>query len=428
MDKKKGRDLESQLEWYYVSTQTLVRIVVGFLVIAGLVAAGVFFFVKKDDSARRASQEIADAADVLARAKKQQDAPLLQREIAAADEKLADARRDLAAGQNERATKTALDVKSTALKILAGAVIKSEASVADVAGTVQIQRASRTTWETLRQSMPLYEGDFIKTGPNGIAEVLWIDGTMYRIRPETLFEVHAATPGGSNPQARRRHDRRLDRREEPLEGRRRTSRRRVIDVELLRRAAAGRERDVRLRPTAASTVSRTRRARASRSASASAPWPRRGGPIGPKTSLPEPPSLLAPDDNLLVDLRKTEPLRLRWSPIKEASAYRVQIAASRLFVKDSVLRLPVRAPAARDAHPGARPGPLLLARAHRREGLPGPLLGVDGRAPVQGHRRRPGRRAGRGPPARPRDHPAPAGHRNAPSSSWDGRSPEHLSP
>ena len=86
-------------------------------------------------------------------------------------------------------------MKSTALKIMAGAVIKSEAHVADVAGTVQIQRASRTTWETLRQSMPLHEGDFIKTGPNGTAEVLWNDGTMYRIRPETLFEVHAAAGG-----------------------------------------------------------------------------------------------------------------------------------------------------------------------------------------------------------------------------------------
>jgi hypothetical protein len=97
MDNKKGRDLEVQLEWYYVSTQMLVRIVVGFLVIAGLVAGGVFFFVKRDDSARRAAQEIADAADVLSRAKNQQDAPLLQREIAAADEKLLDARKDLAA-------------------------------------------------------------------------------------------------------------------------------------------------------------------------------------------------------------------------------------------------------------------------------------------------------------------------------------------
>ena len=63
----------------------------------------------------------------------------------------------------------------------------------------------------------------------------------------------------------------------------------------------------------------------------------RGGPIGPKIFLPDVPNLLAPDDNLLVDLRKTEPLRLRWSSVKEASGYQVEIAASRLFVKDSVL-------------------------------------------------------------------------------------------
>ena len=36
-------------------------------------------------------------------------------------------------------------------------------------------------------------------GMADIAEVLWNDGTMYRIRPETLFEVHGAGgPAGAN--------------------------------------------------------------------------------------------------------------------------------------------------------------------------------------------------------------------------------------
>ncbi len=333
-DSKKGRDLESQLEWYYVSTQTLVRIVVGFLVVAGLVAGGVFLFVKRDDSSRRARHEVADAEDALSRAKKQQDAPLLQREIAAADEKLADARRDLAAGQNERATRTALDVKSTALKIMAGAVIKSEASVADVAGTVQIQRASRTTWETLRQAMPLHEGDFIKTGPNGTAEVLWNDGTMYRIRPETLFEVHAAA-GGSNPKL-------VVGTTDVSTGEKSRSRvsTDVATANIDTNSTVGMEQDA-----GATSVSSYRgRTVLSNAAGQSVTLgareravAQRGGAIGPKTSLPDVPNLLAPDDNLLVDVRKTEPLRLRWSPIKDASAYQVEIAASRLFVKDSVL-------------------------------------------------------------------------------------------
>ncbi len=334
-DKKTGRDLESQLEWYYVSTQTLVRIVVGFLVIAGLVAGGVFLFVKRDDSARRARHEVADAEDALSRAKKQQDAPLLQREIAAADEKLVDAHKDLAAGQNERATRTALEVKSTALKIMAGAVIKSEAHVADVAGTVQIQRANRTTWETLRQSMPLHEGDFVKTGPNGTAEVLWNDGTMYRIRPETLFEVHAAAAGGSNPKL-------VVGTTDVSTGEKSRSRvsTDVATANIDTNSSVGMEQDAGatsvssyrghtiLSNAAGQSVTLGARERA---------VAQRGGSIGPKTALPDVPNLLAPDDNTLLDVRKTEPLRLRWSTIKDASAYQIEIAASRLFVKDSVL-------------------------------------------------------------------------------------------
>lgn len=334
-DRKKGRNLESQLEWYYVSTQTLLRVLVGFLVVAALVAGGVFLFVKRDDSARRARQEVADADDALQRAKKQQDAPLLQREISAADEKLAEARRDLAAGQNERATRTALEVKSTALKIMAGAVIKSEAHVADVAGTVQIQRASRTTWETLRQSMPLHEGDFIKTGPNGTAEVLWNDGTMYRIRPETLFEVHAVA-GGSNPKL-------VVGTTDVSTGEKSRSRvsTDVATAAIAANSNVGMEQDARATSVSTYRGQTVLSNAAGQSVTLGAherAVAARGGAIGPKTILPEPPTLLAPDDNLLVDLRKSEPLRLRWSPVKEASAYQVEIAASRLFVKDSILR------------------------------------------------------------------------------------------
>lgn len=333
-DRKQGRDLESQLEWYYVSTQTLVRLVVGLLVVAGLVAGGVFLFVKKDDTSRRARQEIAEAEDALGRAKKQQDAPLLQREIAAADDKLADARRSLAAGDNDKAARTAIEVKSTALKIMAGAVIKSEAHVADVAGTAQIQRANRTTWETLKQSMPLHEGDFIKTGPNGTAEVLWNDGTMYRIRPETLFEVHAVA-GSSNPKL-------VVGTTDVSTGEKSSSKVSTDSATALidANSTVGMEQDASatsvssyrgrtvLSNTAGQSVTLGVRERAVAA---------RGGAIGPKTVLPDSPALLAPDDNLLFDLRKGDPLRLRWSPVKEANAYQIEIAASRLFVKDSVL-------------------------------------------------------------------------------------------
>src|ERR1017187_3585930 len=199
MPKKSSSDLESQLEWYYVSTRTLVRILIGFILIAAAIAGGVLFFVKRDETAVRAKQAIAEADDALGRAREQKDAALLSKEIASAEEMLGEARRDLSAGSSEKATRTAVEVKSRAMKIIAGQGGKSSATVVDTAGDVKIQKANRNTWEALKPRTDVGQGDFIKTGPNGTAEVLWNDGTMYRIRPETLFEVHGADdPLGAN--------------------------------------------------------------------------------------------------------------------------------------------------------------------------------------------------------------------------------------
>src|ERR1017187_968559 len=98
MPRKSPSDLESELEWYYVSTRTLVRILVGFILIAAAITGGVFFFVKRDETAVRAKQAIAEADDALGRAREQKDAALLSKEIASAEEMLGEARRDLSAG------------------------------------------------------------------------------------------------------------------------------------------------------------------------------------------------------------------------------------------------------------------------------------------------------------------------------------------
>ena len=150
MPKKTPSNLESQLEWYYVSNQTLVRILIGILVLAGAIAGGVFYFLKRDETAIRAKQAIAEADDALVRARQEKDAALLGKEIASAEEMLGEARKDLAAHSNEKAARTAVEVKSRALKIIAGASVKSNANVVDTAGNVQIQKANRNTWESLK--------------------------------------------------------------------------------------------------------------------------------------------------------------------------------------------------------------------------------------------------------------------------------------
>jgi hypothetical protein len=336
MPKKSPSNLESQLEWYYVSTQTLVRILIGILVLAGVIAGGIFFFLKRDETAVRAKQAIAEADDALVRARKQKDAALLGKEIASAEEMLGEARKDLAAGSNEKAARTAVEVKSRALKIIAGASMKSNANVVDTAGDVKIQKANRNTWESLKPNTGVGEGDFIKTGPNGTAEVLWNDGTMYRIRPETLFEVHGAS-GISGA------DVKLVVGTTDVNTGDKSKASVSTDAALANigtNASVGMDTDSQRTNVSSFAGSTTLTDKAGRTAVLGprerAAASKEGG-IGPKSTLPESPSLTVPEDNLEIDFKKRDPLRLRWSKVTDATTYEVEIARSRFFVKDSIL-------------------------------------------------------------------------------------------
>ena len=44
-----------------------------------------------------------------------------------------------------------------------------------------------------------------------------------------------------------------------------------------------------------------------------------------------------PEHNLEIDFKKRVPLRLRWSSVKDATTYEVEISRSSFFVKDSIL-------------------------------------------------------------------------------------------
>jgi FecR protein len=336
MPKKSPSNLESQLEWYYVSTRTLVRTLIGILVLAGAIAGGVFFFLKRDETAVRAKKAIAEADEALVRARQQKDAALLGKEIASAEEMLGEARKDLAAGSNEKAARTAVEVKSRALKIIAGASVKSNANVVDTAGDVKIQKANRNTWESLKPNTGVGEGDFIKTGPNGTAEVLWNDGTMYRIRPETLFEVHgAAGSSGANVK--------LVVGTTDVNTGDKSKASVSTDAAMANigtNASVGMDTDSQHTNVSSFAGSTTLTDKAGRSA-VLGPHERaaasKEGGIGPKSTLPESPVLTVPEDNLEIDFKKREPLRLRWSSIKDATTYEVEIARSRFFVKDSIL-------------------------------------------------------------------------------------------
>jgi len=351
--KNDGRRFEVELDWYYVSKETLWRWILLLLGAAVLVSAGIYWWLHRGaDVAGRARREISAAGESLAKGRVSPAAARAREELAAAAEKLAGARASYAAARYPEALKEALEARQLALRVVAGAgALRHDAAIMELGGRVDIQRASRATWEPARVGMKLYEGDFLKTGANGLAEVMAVDGTFYRIKPETLFEVHRgktlADAGEGQPQRQSEIKFIVGTVDvDTGEGARSIVRTDAAIADIAARSNVGVDVD----PSKTTGVS-AYRGRVTLSTGAGSVTlgdrervvARMGGALGPKTVLPDPPRLLAPDDTAVFDLARREPVTLKWSPVKDAARYRLQIARSRLFVPDSILSTDDRA-------------------------------------------------------------------------------------
>src|SRR5512140_1327412 len=98
VERKDGRRYEVELDWYYVSKETLWRWVLLLVGAAVLVSAGVYYWLhRSDDVEGRARREIAAADEQLAKSRIAPGAPRAREEIAFAAEKLEGARASFAA-------------------------------------------------------------------------------------------------------------------------------------------------------------------------------------------------------------------------------------------------------------------------------------------------------------------------------------------
>jgi hypothetical protein len=346
--KKDGRRFEVELDWYYVSKETLWRWVMLLLGAAVLVSVGIYYWVNRsEDVAGRARREIAAAEELLAKGRMAPGASRAREEIAAASEKLETARASFAAARYPDALKEAIEARQLALRVSSGTgSMRHDATIMDLGGRVEIQRASRATWESARVGMKLYEGDFLKTGANGLAEVMAVDGTFYRIKPETLFEVHRgktfASAGAGEP--KRQSEIKFIVGTVDIntgEGSRSIVRTDAATADIAARSNVGVDVD----PSKTTGVSAYSGRVTLSTDSGSVTLGERervvarlgSGGLGAKSKIPDPPRLLAPDDVAVFDLARRQPVTLKWSPVKDAVRYRLQIARSRLFIPDSIV-------------------------------------------------------------------------------------------
>jgi hypothetical protein len=329
----------ADLEWFIIPIRKIATWGIVIVVVAAGSVLGYRAYVKARPSAEdRARAEIESASGLLNKATRIAGTVRPGSNVARARGFLQDAHNSMGDSRFEEAFRLAVESESYSRRVIGGwgADENGDASFIFVEGEVAMQRAGRSTFETARQRQPLFDGDFIRTGHNGSAEIMFTDGTLFTIRPGSLFEVRrpsASEASGSevkmvsgavnvytsaSPSTVATNDATA-----AIDKDSRVS----VDVAQGEKTEVTTFRGKTTVSTGLNTVVLEGRQRVVAAA--------RTGVLSPRVALPEAPVLLLPADNRTFDVATGEDVELRWSRVPDAARYRIQISRSRLFVPDA---------------------------------------------------------------------------------------------
>jgi hypothetical protein len=206
-------------------------------------------------------------------------------------------------------------------------------------GKVEVQRANQTRWEKAREKQPLYNGDFVKTGADASAEVIFSDSTVYRIGPDSLLEVHREARAGREPSVGE-----VKVKVGQVNVYTATNPSSVVTDA----ARADVDRDSRVGVEVAEDAGTVVAAYAgsakvtgaagqrvelgTRQAVAAAP----NGALSDRRAVPDTPVPERPAANASVNLDATDRIELGWRPVPVSTGYELQVSRSRLFNASSV--------------------------------------------------------------------------------------------
>ncbi|KAB2963657.1 MAG: FecR domain-containing protein [Thermoanaerobaculia bacterium] len=328
--------------WYTVSVDTL-RVLGGLALV--LVLAGGGWYGYRAWSARALEQEAAYLLDevrtLLARATQERSGGTFTEELASArggfeSAEGAFAARDFrtAVDEGRRARALLLAVLDSGTRAASG-----EAQFIAVQGSVELRRGDQGEWEPARARDVLRQDDYVKTGANGSAEVVFLDGTLYTVRPNTLFVVtrQQAGVGTATEQAISMEYGWVNLNTAQRGGRVTTPR---------AEARVARDTEAAVSFDKATSTARFAAFRGEVEVTSEAGLVRRIGALEQVTQtgallsdaqkLPTSPLLLEPGAGFETTLDGDRKLVLSWDPVAGATQYALQISRNRLFVDNLI--------------------------------------------------------------------------------------------
>ena len=334
--RKSGHPVGSDIDWFVIPIERIRQagIVLAIVIAAGV--AGYFVYTRSRRPPEEKARLAIDRATSLFKSAEAAAAPSAGSNLALARDSLRDARENFERKQFAEAFRLAVESQSYSQRALPAGEENGDASFIFVEGEVALQTSGRSVFEPARQRQPLFDGDFIKTGGTGSAEIMFSDGTLYTLRPGSLFEVRrpaASEATGSQGKmvsgainvytSASTSKIATDAATAAVEKDSRVS----LDVQKGERTEVTTFRGRATVSTGRETVLLAERERISAAV--------QNGAISAKILVPESPQPLLPADNRLYDLKTGDQIDLRWSAVPSAVRYRLQISRSRLFVPDA---------------------------------------------------------------------------------------------
>lgn len=329
-------------DWYSVSEETLRA----FLIILGMtVVAVVSFFGYRYWESRSLEREAGEVLDetqsLLQRLQSEQRASGFRDEYDAAWQGYQEARNQFA-NQDFRGSldngRRSRNMLMTILDALNLSGTLGQAQFVSIQGDVEYRRGDGGDWQEARSRIPLKSGDYVRTSDNGSAEIMFNDGTLYTVRPNTQFIVSSSrTTDGREEQAIQMEFGWVD-----LSTSQGTSN--VKTPNAVARVQQDSEAFVAVDPKSSQGrfgafsggIELTAKGGLKREVKPLEQVVQTGDLLSEPAPLPGRPALVTPADNVDLDMDRMRQIALTWDPVPGAARYALQVSRSHLFV-DNVI-------------------------------------------------------------------------------------------
>ncbi|HUP63890.1 MAG TPA: hypothetical protein VM557_01245 [Thermoanaerobaculia bacterium] len=326
----------ADIDWYLISIDRLKKAGVVLVVLLLAAIAAWWFFASQNpkERARRAVQNAEVAINELANAP---DLSAIRSDLDQGQVKLEEARVAFQGGTYPAAEAAAKEAESIARMAMARVPGDSEfdAQFLAIEGDVQYQKGAQGEWRRATTRDALFNGDWVKTGNNATAQLIFANRSLYTVSSNALLEIYASVnPQTSKPQ-------------NYVQMQVGTVEINTLDDESTVRTP-GSQVVVSSESTAHVGVGRNRQTEILSLKGSSAVTPASGGQaltlaagqqvdasgegtFSPVRPILDPPQLLTPVENQVFQSGGDPVVALQWEPNSEAGAYVLQVSRSRLF-------------------------------------------------------------------------------------------------